>query len=173
MIVTWVRSFTNVELPLIVYAGLFPMWIVFYVLGVAFSFERPTNNLGLLVTIALFALIMQFFEAYYLENVGGLGFGIKTTSFLFSVLLIIICFDKKMERIINTSNWLVRRIIRIGEKSFTIYLTHYLVIFLLLNRIAHPQIWYIDWLMVLVLDIFFVFALNRLTPLRFHKILGL
>lgn len=173
IIVTWIRTFMKVEPPLIVYAGFFPLWIVFFVLGVVFSFDRPNCNLGLLVLIAISVLILQIVEAFYLERIGGAGFGIKISSFLFSAIVIIICFDKKLENRINTSKWLVRGITRIGRKSFTIYLTHYLVITLLLNRLPHPQIWYMDWFVVLFIDTLFVIALSRITPIRFHRYLGI
>ena len=170
--ITWIRAFEGINLPLIVYAGFVPLWIIFFVMGVSLSQYKRTYNLNILFVFFICSVICQFFESWYIESIGGYGYGIKPSSFVYSGIIILVLFSKRLEELFNRNNFLAKLIVGIGNISFGIYLTHYLIIFVL-NMFPYSHLWFVDWLLVLLFDILFIYILKKIIPIRFYKYLGL
>ncbi|MBR5920576.1 MAG: acyltransferase [Bacteroidales bacterium] len=172
VLVTWIRALQGKTLPLIIYAGPFPVWLMFFVLGVTLAKSKRDYKLlwGLLAAVA--SLLLQFFEAHYLESIGASGMGIKISSFLFSASIIVVLFSKKLECSFNSANLLNKLMVWIGSLSFGMYLTHMLV-YWILKQWCFFDGWYMRWIVVLLLDVVFVVALKSILPKRFIKLLGL
>ncbi len=170
--VTWIRAYKGIYLPLIIYAGFFSLWILFFVLGISLSQAKRDYSVGWFCLIAFITLILQFYEAKYITSIGGAGFGIKPSSFLFSAILITILFSQNVENLYNKKNPILNIITKIGEISFSIYLTHFLVIFSL-SRIPYNHLWLTDWILTLIIDIGFILTLKKLAPHKVYRLLGL
>lgn len=171
-IITWVRAYKGINLPLIVYAGNFPLWILFFVIGTVLSGAKRNCSIIVLLLLLIISVAAQYFEALLIEKIGGAGFGIKPSSFIYSVVLIMLLFSKKLEDVCNFDNIIFRSITWFGEISFGIYLTHYLVIFFL-NLLPYNHLWIVDWILTFSIDVSFIFVLKRIVPQRFYMILGL
>lgn len=170
---TWVRCIKGVELPLIVYAGLFPLWIMFFVMGVILSKSNRDYKILWIVVIMFVCLVFQVFESRYLNGFhGNGGFGQKTTSFVFSAMMILLLFSSKTERLIRRCGLVFKFITWIGSISFGVYLSHCLWI-IALSRVIHINSWLVAWVVVLACDIVFVMILKKIIPVRIAKYLGL
>lgn len=170
---TWVRCIKGVKLPLIIYAGPFPLWILFFVLGVVISRNNRDYKVLWIVFLLLVGLVLQVFETWYLNSFNGSdGFGQKISSFCFSAMMILLMFSNKTERIFVRSVVVFKFITWIGSISFGIYLTHCLWI-LVLSRFIQINSWIVAWFVVLACDIIFVMLLKKVIPVRIAKYLGL
>lgn len=159
-------------MPLILYAGFFPLWIAFYALGVTLRERERKYDIKWLIFLSLLALLLQLFESYYLDRIGGVGFGIKPSSFLFSYIVILLLFSKKAEGSYTASSIVYRIITWIGELSFGIYLTHYLLIRFVIEWLSLKYTWITDWLLTLCFSILIVIVMKKILPERYHKYIG-
>lgn len=121
-LIFYFRYFTNIELPVILYAGNFLTWGMFFILGLYLgSIDNiKISNKVLLISIFTFYTLSciesyMLIEAFHrpVEAVSA----VKVSSFLFSLALIVFLF-KNLDLI--KSNLLKK----MGEMSFGIYLIH-------------------------------------------------
>lgn len=159
-------------MPLILYAGFFPLWIMFFSMGVSLAESKREFKMGWLIFLLILSLILQFIESFYLHTFSDSAFGIKPSSFLFSAILIMILFSNQLESYWKPKGFIAKGFHLLGELSFGIYLTHCLVL-LLVTRIPYNHIWIIDWFLVLSLDVVFLLLLRKLIPVGLYKYLGL
>ncbi len=170
--VTYGAKLLVVSLPLLLLAGPFPVWIVFFVLGGVIRCNPIKYSLFASVIIIILALIAQFFEAQHLNILGsGGGFGIKLSSFIFSFGLILLLFSEKLERKYNSSLWLNKWIEKLGNLSFGIYLIHCYVI-IVVERIIPSNYWLLDFLLVLTLTSLIILISKKLLPTVSKRYLG-
>jgi len=172
MLITWLRVIKGVNLPLIVYAGFFPLWMIFFSLGVELANYKKDYKVYVLIVLVFLILAMQVVESYYLERFGGPGYGIKLSSFLFSILTILILFSDRTQKLWCSNSVIARLFVRIGEMSFAIYLTHYLIANLIVTRLPIYHLWAIDWSLTLLFSIILVVLLQKLLPESWHKYIG-
>lgn len=171
----YITAIKNIKLPLTLYAGSFPLWIVFFVLGVIMAGKNRDYKNGLILAGLVTALLFQIIEARYLclQSLHGIGFGIKLSSFVFSVLVILLLFSKRIESTYNNDNRFNRLIAYIGRVSFVVYLSHTLVI-LLIARFSYWDnlMWSVRFLIVAVLDVSLVAFLHHVTPNKLKRLVG-
>ena len=159
------------SLPLIVYAGPFPIWIVFFVMGGIL--RRVSRNYKLTVPLCLFLIsfVLQYFEGLYISKLGGSGVGMKLSSFIYSAAFILIIFSKKLETKYNPYKRLNNIIEKIGNISFGIYLIHcYFII--LFNKVIPYHYWVTDFLLVLLFTSIPILIARRIAPSFSKKYLG-
>lgn len=144
--ISYLQKCTDVDLPLIIYAGPSPVWIVFFMMGVYFStHNRDYRIVGPLLLIAV-GMALQIIEHKYWLSQGQAALGIKLSSFIFSAGAVWLLFCKKIENSYSDSfgfktvNW-------IGGMSFGIYLIHCFVI-LAINHIMPTSGWIATWILV-------------------------
>lgn len=149
--ISYLQKCTNVELPLIIYAGPFPVWIVFFMMGVYFStHNRDYRIISPLLLIAI-GMALQIVEHKYWLSQGQAALGIKLSSFIFSAGAVWLLFCKKIENSYSDSlgfktvNW-------IGGMSFGIYLIHCFVI-LAINHLMPTSGWIVTWILVVCICI--------------------
>lgn len=65
-VVMYVTAIKNIQVPLTLYAGPFPLWIVFFVMGVILAEKDRNYNIGLIMGGIAIALVSQFIEARFL-----------------------------------------------------------------------------------------------------------
>ena len=100
------------------------------------------------------------------------GDGQKPSSFVYSIGLVLMLFNARVEGIIRSSNILYRSVLRIGEISFAVYLMHMYIVRFVLPHIDISN-WFFRALFVLVATTALIFILQRLLPSRVHKYIGL
>jgi len=175
-LVMHITAIRDIQVPLTLYAGPFPLWIVFFVLGVALANSKRDYKIVYIAVGIVIALILQLIEAKWLlsQSSHGIGFGIKPSSFLFSVLVILLLFSKTVESAFNDKITINNAIAFLGRVSFVVYLSHTLVIVVIsiLLPLWSNLIWSIRFLIIAVLDVVVVGLLYRITPQKLKRIVG-
>ena len=172
VLVTYLRVFSGLHLPLILYAGNCLLWMVFYALGIALSRGDRMYKLWPWIVCLIVSLALSVFESFFFASKEVLV-GIKPSSFLFSSVALLVLFSKKVENAVMANKGFVFNVIVfLGSISFGVYLSH-MVIYRVLKYLCHIDIWYLRWLVVLLLDVMFVMVLKKFLPIRINKILGI
>lgn len=174
--VTYCNSIRGMDLPLFIYAGFFPVWIVFFALGCYISEKRGNLRIsaGLSGCLFIMALLFSIAETYWLDKYYTDGGGIKLSVFLLSAIIILILFSKKFEDEYNKrSGFITGMFNMIGRLSFTIYLCHVYFITLLSHCRLLTSNWYLNWLMVIVISVIAVALVDRILPKSIGKYIGL
>lgn len=136
--ILWIGSYTylkneyHMALPLIIYAGPLPCWLMFFFLGIylgQLSDRKYSLSWPLFITCTGF--ILSVASCIFLNS----GVGIKPTSFVYSLGLILVLFSSKMERFLSCNNIIYRVMIWLGRQSFLLYLAHMYIISLCLNKL--------------------------------------
>jgi peptidoglycan/LPS O-acetylase OafA/YrhL len=121
-IIFYIRNYMGINLPLILYAGNFPVFLVFFVLGLHLgSIEKINLSNKLLVSLMLFFYFLAVIESYFLYSLFGNGglaaTAMKPSSFMFSLCLIVFLFR-------NIDLFQSKILEYLGKISFGIYLIH-------------------------------------------------
>lgn len=174
VLLNYIRAINGISLPMTVYAAPFPLWIVFFVVGVYLSRVERNYSIGWITVGVFITLLLQVIEARYLCSFHGVGQGIKPSSFVFSMLMLLLLFSKKFEETYNRRNSYIKRgISKIGEVSFVVYLSHTLVI-LLAGKIGlySSAPWLFRWLSIAAIDIMAVLVLRQIVPAIMNRYFG-
>lgn len=173
LIVTYLLRILHIDLPLLLYAGPFPVWILFFVMGVYFSKHNRNYSLLLPSLLVIVGFILQIIEYIYWINKGQMALGIKSSSFVFSTGVIWLLFSKRFENsyskkctypIFKVINW-------IGGISFGIYLLHCHIISLENKFFSHMS-WMWSWIFVLSISILVIWIARAMFPGFSKKYLG-
>lgn len=167
---TWLNVIKGRYLPLIVFAGPSPLWLVFFFLGMYLSTTERMYNPWLVFMLSIVALCIQVVETQYLLDHFGGGYGIKLSSFLFSFLFILFLFSKKIENK-YVDNKLGKIMGMIGKKSLGIYLSHILISTMII-RFVHIHSWLIMFIIVLFLDFVLLYLSNKILPKKILVLIG-
>ena len=132
-IIFYIRNYMGINLPLILYAGNFPILLVFFVLGLYLGSQKEVAiSNKLLIALVVIFYILSCLESYFLyslfENGGLAATAMKPSSFLFALFLIILLFK-------NIDFYKSDTLEYLGKISFGVYLIH---VFLL--KITPPLI---------------------------------
>lgn len=135
----YLRYYTEISLPLILYAGNFATWQMFFVLGLYLGSSKKIkiSNKYLLALILIF-YALSCIESYVLitlfHQAGNAVTAVKASSFMYSFILIIFLF--KNHDLIKS-----KLLKKIGMMSFGIYLTHMFALMVtsrILSRLYSP-----------------------------------
>lgn len=171
--VMYMNTIQGKGIPLILYAGPLPCWLMFFVLGVMIG-HKPERNYSIILpmVIAILGFILSVIETYYLLDHYGKGVGIKPSSFIYSAGMIFLMFSNKVENLIRRTGAIYRFIIWIGSLSFGIYLVHCYFISFFVKRLPIDS-WLLQWSLALFLTVVFILILRKLLPTKYHKYLGI
>ena len=171
--VVYMNTIQGNELPLILYAGPLPCWLMFFVLGVMIGHKPERNySISLPIIISVLGFMLSIIESYYLLNHYGKGVGIKPSTYIYSAGMIFLMFSNKMETLISRTGVIYRFIIWIGSLSFGIYLIHRYFVSFLANILTIDS-WLLQWAIALFLTIVLIQILRKLLPTKYHKYLGI
>lgn len=171
--VMYMNTIQGKGIPLILYAGPLPCWLMFFVLGVMIG-HKPERNYSIILPmfIAILGFILSVIETDYLLDHYGKGVGIKPSSFIYSAGMIFLMFSNKVENLIRRTGAIYRFIIWIGSLSFGIYLVHCYFISFFVKRLPIDS-WLLQWSLALFLTVVFILILRKLLPTKYHKYLGI
>ena len=171
--VMYMNTIQGKGIPLILYAGPLPCWLMFFVLGVMIG-HKPERNYSIILpmVIAILGFILSVIETDYLLDHYGKGVGIKPSSFIYSAGMIFLMFSNKVENLIRRTGAIYRYIIWIGSLSFGIYLVHCYFISFFVKRLPIDS-WLLQWSLALFLTVVFILILRKLLPTKYHKYLGI
>ena len=171
--VMYMNTIQGKGIPLILYAGPLPCWLMFFVLGVMIG-HKPERNYSIIlpIIISILGFILSVIESDYLLDHYGKGVGIKPSSFIYSAGMIFLMFSNKVENLIRRTGAIYRFIIWIGSLSFGIYLVHCYFISFFVKRLPIDS-WLLQWSLALFLTVVFILILRKLLPTKYHKYLGI
>ena len=171
--VMYMNTIQGKGIPLILYAGPLPCWLMFFVLGVMIG-HKPERNYSIILpmVIAILGFILSVIETDYLLDHYGKGVGIKPSSFIYSAGMMFLMFSNKVENLIRRTGAIYRFIIWIGSLSFGIYLVHCYFISFFVKRLPIDS-WLLQWSLALFLTVVFILILRKLLPTKYHKYLGI
>lgn len=171
--VMYMNTIQGKGIPLILYAGPLPCWLMFFVLGVMIG-HKPERNYSIILpmVIAILGFILSVIETDYLLDHYGKGVGIKPSSFIYSAGMIFLMFSNKVENLIRRTGAIYRFIIWIGSLSFGIYLVHCYFISFFVKRLPIDS-WLLQWSLTLFLTVVFILIIRKLLPTKYHKYLGI
>lgn len=165
------------RIPLLIYAGSFPVWIVFFVLGMFWrniQGHSKKNISHIFVLLMFVTLVLSVMETYFLLDFGCGGYGQKVFSFLFNICavcwLFSPCTRNAFEKIGN--HLLLKPFVWLGQKSFFIYLIHCYFISFIIPRISTSFSWFSETVIVLALSVLSVIVAERF-PKRIRYCVGL
>lgn len=170
ILITIVTKFYGIGLPLIVYAGPFPVWIVFFMIGVYYSLSDKSPSLKLSLTLVFFGLVLSYAETYWLNTTFGGGYGIKLSAFIYSIGAVCLSLSPKIKELYK-SNIATNLIANIGRISFGIYLIHIFVISAVRN-IMHIYSWSLLWLTTILISCAIILIAKQVLPEKFNYYLG-
>lgn len=127
----------GMSLPLIVYAGGFWMWSVFFIFGYYLGRKKGRNySIKPWTLLSSLAFVLCFAESLFLDKLGyGIGVGQKPSAMLFSFCFIPFLFSEEVKNAFDKLNCKgIVFLSSVGFYSFGIYLIHCYV--LLAYRIA-------------------------------------
>lgn len=166
-LVTYIMQVEGHVLPLIIYAGGFPVWLIFFVIGLRLG-NISNRNYEILPYLfcAFFFLLLSFIEAKYLYSFNQGGFGIKLSSHLYSLSMILLLFSRKVEVLFEriSDSWLCRGVVYIGSVSFGVYLIHCFFISLVKKFVEVDWGWFSLSVIVLFLSIGFIYIVKKIFP---------
>ena len=180
IIIFYMTNVKNISIPLILYAGPFPVWIVFFVLGIFLGRrEQLSISSKSLFLLTLLGLLISIAETYLHIYVSGSfqGLGIKLGAFIYSFAIILLLFSFQTTKSSNSPIW--RFIVYLGRISFGVYLTH----LFFLNYLVKPVVfrlntnnYFIDQLLYILLTVFccvsFVTIVRKINKSLAVKYLG-
>lgn len=173
-LIIYTKISINNPLPLILYAGIFPFWILYFVLGLYLANTRRSYSLIIPITLIILGVISQYIELYHINSIyNELRLGIKISTPLYSSGIILLLFSKKIESMYNNiSNGSILNFFEhIGKKSFIIYLSHCYIISIV-RGIYYTNFWSFNFLVCFILSIIFISFLEKITPKSIHKYIG-
>lgn len=171
--VMYMSTIQGKGIPLILFAGPLPCWLMFFVLGVVIG-HKPERDYSIIlpIIITILGLLLSIMESDYLLDHYGKGVGIKPSSFIYSTGMIFLMFSNKMEKFLSQTGFIYKFIIWIGSLSFSIYLIHCYFVSYLVKRLPIDS-WLLQWAIALFLTVAFILILRKLLPTKYHKYIGL
>lgn len=169
-LITYIIAIHDVSLPLIVYAGPFITWFVFFMLGVYYSSSKINYTIKQAIAVTVVGFFIECIETYWLNTSYGGGYGIKLSAFIYSIGIILLILSPEAKTAYK-SNKFTYIIAYIGNISFGVYLIHCFVI-KLVNYILPASSWVISWSLVVIITLLIIVAARKLLPYNLRKYLG-
>lgn len=167
-IMSYMMHIEGMKFPLIVYAGPFFLWIVFFMMGVWFSNHSRSYSLTPAILLTIVGLVLSVIETRFYSQLGsGGGMGIKISSFIYSVGVIMLLFSERIERTF-TNNRITAAIAWTGEISFGIYLCH-MYVRVALSYLLPDSHWALSWAVTLALTIAVIVVCKRILPQKVNR----
>ena len=167
-----VISYTSItRFPLIVFAGPVFVWLIFFWIGVFLSRRERDYKIGKIFIGVLLSFVLMLIETKYRHEATGGGYGIKPSSFIFSFLMILLLFSKRIEHKYVKDKVINKALIVVGDYSFSIYLIHCFVITIVFHFVTISN-WIVRWTIVVAITMLFICLVRKVLPNKCLKIIG-
>ncbi len=140
IVIFYLTKILDIALPLILYAGPFPVWALFFVIGIYLGKNKVKIKMSYLAVFTILGLALSIAETYFTIAFKNefTGLGIKIGAFAYSLAIIMMLFSFDLNYKSDSIVW--KTITYLGNISFGIYLLHmYFLSYLirpLINRIS-------------------------------------
>lgn len=163
----------NIHPPLIVY-GSFPTHIVFFALGCYLRKSAVTLSPWLFILLICAALAFSVVESYFWLDLNPKcnWLGLKASVQILSLALILLLFSPKLSEHYKSTKY-KKWIELLGSQSMPIYMSHMLLLLVLNYLGIHPDLWIVNWGLIMALDALLIFILARFMPKRVLPNLGI
>lgn len=165
---TYFITYLGFKTSLLVAGGAFPLWMVFFALGVYLGKQPQLNyNCRVALIILLVGYVVSIISSFYLYHISGSGFGVKLSAFVYSFGFILLMFSPKLEKLYNKKSFINKLLLYLGKISFGIYLIHCCVIFVLralASQIGFTFDWFTLWLLALSISVAFIAIVKQYFP---------
>ena len=169
-LITYLSAIQGIQLPLIIYAGPFITWFVFFMLGVYYSSSKINYTVKQAIAVIIFGFALECIETYWLNiNYGG-GYGIKLSAFIYSIGIVMLILSPKVKAAYK-SNKITSIVAYIGNISFGVYLIHCFVI-MGVNYLLPTHSWVLSWMLVVILTSMLIASARKILPHGMNKYLG-
>ena len=163
------------KLTLVEAASPFPVWMVFYVMGVlkAQNIKFPFHTIRPWVGAAIGIILCLIHITWLYIQYGSIAPGIKLSSHIYTYFVIMWLFSDNARLLYNKiqSSKMAGWIVETGRLSFFIYLTHCLIIFTF-SIIHIPNLWSVRWPLCIVLSHIFARLCDKRCPMGIKKYIG-
>ena len=167
-----VISYTSItRFPLIVFAGPVIVWVIFFWIGVFLSRSERNYKIGWIFVGVLISFALMLIETKFRHEATGGGYGIKPSSFIFSFLMILLLFSKRIEHKYVKDKVINKALIVVGDYSFSIYLIHCFVITIVFHFVTISN-WIVRWTIVVAITMLFICLVRKVLPNKCLKIIG-
>ena len=167
-----VISYTSItRFPLIVFAGPVIVWLIFFWIGVFLSRRERDYKIGKIFIGVLLSFVLMLIETKYRHEATGGGYGIKPSSFIFSFLMILLLFSKRIEHKYVKDKVINKALIVVGDYSFSIYLIPCFVITIVFHFVTISN-WIVRWTIVVAITMLFICLVRKVLPNKCLKIIG-
>lgn len=148
----------------IIIGGPFPVWLVFFVIGIYLGNRKNRiYSLWPWLLCLVGGLMLSFFEAKWVNR-----YGIKPSSHVYSLAVIMLLFSEKVQSLFTYDNWIVKAFAYLGRISFGVYLVHCFFIGFIIHFI------HLNWALLtvgaLALTIAFIYVTQRVVPAIAQKV---
>ncbi len=170
LVVTYIMKVQGHNPSLLAYAGNFPLWILFFFMGVYFSKQERNYNIAWPVALVVIGLVLQLAEYNFWLSRGVQALGIKISSFIFSAGVVWLVFCKRLENSYS-ENVCFKVINYVGGISFGVYLLHCYIVAVSYHLFKDSG-WIVSWVFVLAATVLIISVLKFLIPKFASKYLG-
>lgn len=163
----------NIYPPFIVYSS-FPTHIVFFALGCYLRKRTVTLSLRSSILLTCAALAFSVVESYFWLDFNPKcnWLGLKASVQILSLALILLLFSPRFSEHYKSTKY-KKWIELLGSQSMPIYMSHLLLLLVFKKLGFHPDLWIVNWGLIMALDTLFVFILARFMPKRVLPYLGI
>ena len=167
-----IKNVAGYKLPLIVYAGPFPVWCVFFAMGCYLRKCERKHSLFLSIIAVAIGLALEYVETLYLNRYYSGNMGIKCSSFVYSMAVITLLFSSRLEQVYKQNN-ITRVVEYIGSISFAVYLFHsYIIQIFSKLHITTVMPWILRWAICLFTTILVIELLKTILPKKCYWFFG-
>lgn len=171
----YTQRILGMKLTLVEAASPFPVWMVFYVMGVlkAQNIKFPFQTIRPWVGAAIGIILCLIHITWLYIQYGSITPGIKLSSHIYTYFVIMWLFSDNARSLYNKIRYskMAGWIVETGRLSFFIYLTHCLIIFTF-SIIHIPNLWSVRWPLCIVLSYIFARLCDKRCPMEIKKYIG-
>lgn len=173
-VVTYYNGYKSADLPLYLFAGLFPLLNMFFAQGCYYNNTGRSYSIKPLMWVLPITLLLSCVEDWFWRT-HFTSCGMTVTAFLFLLPAIKLLFSEKVETFCNRykNTWIYLSLAKIGRISFPIFLLHVYVIQWLRTANMLTDIWPLKVLIVLLVTTLIILLLEKILPNRLHRYIGL
>lgn len=175
IILCYIAYIANINLALIIYGGLFPFWVLYFVIGVYYGKGyRFGLSWKMLLVIAILLIPVLYAETYYMVTDQGYNLPTAMGNRKFSwIIYCVICLLLMFEAVDSyKSNTFTRFMSTAGEYSYGIYLIHLFFLLFVIKAIDPHIHWMVETVMSLFLSMAFIWACRKISLPFSRKYLG-